>query len=82
MFANDTHRLADGSIDYDHYHRRARRLRRASRRHSARRWLRVIGPFAGAAALAASFILVPAATFDCCAACAFKRINRVIASHQ
>jgi hypothetical protein len=81
MFANETRRLADGRIDYDHYHRRVRHMRRASRRHAARRCLRLIRPLIGAAAVATAFILIPAGAVDCLI-CGSKPITLVIASHD
>jgi hypothetical protein len=81
MFENEIHRLADGSIDYDHYRRRVRRIRRASRRQAARRCLRVVRPLIGVAAVAVAFILIPQGVGDCII-CGAKPLTLIIASHH
>lgn len=73
-------RLADGGIDYDYYHRRVRRMRRASRRQAGRRCAQFIRPLIGAVVVAAS-ILIPAGIADCII-CGSKPLNLVVASHQ
>jgi hypothetical protein len=81
MFDDQTHRLADGSIDYGHYHRRVLRMRRASRRLVARRWLRAINPLIAAAAVAAALILIPPSAADC-VICGARPLSLLITSHH
>lgn len=58
-------RLADGGIDYNHYRRRANRLRRHSRRHALRQLARFGHPLIGAVFLGAAFVLIPPGSADC-----------------